>query len=141
MLANPEQAKLLKKPHKYKAKPITIDGIRFASRAEGARYCELKMFEKERAIRGLVLQPRFELYCGIVYVADFAYYRNGISSRIIEDVKGHKTAVYRLKVRLFKGRYSTIPTEIKMDSRRADNSIAAYLGGGKLTGLVRMPVG
>jgi len=122
-LENPEQAALLKKPHKYKAKPIIIDGIYFQSRAEGSRYCELKMDEN---IRGLVLQPHFELYHGIYYEADFADYRKGISSRIIEDVKGVKTAVYRLKIRLFKGRYHTIPTEIKMDSSRADLSIAAY---------------
>ena len=124
MLKNPKEAALLKKPHKYKAQPITIDGIRFQSRAEGARYCELKMDEN---IRGLVLQPRFELCYGIYYVADFAYYQNKMSGRIIEDVKGFKTAVYRLKIRLFRGRYGTIPIEIKMDSSRADLSIAAYL--------------
>lgn len=130
-LENPSQAALLKIQHKYKAKPITIDGIRFQSRAEGARFCELKMQEREGKIRGLKLQPRFKLYHGIYYVSDFSYFSKGISSQIVEDVKGVKTAIYQLKIKLFKGRYGTLPAEIKMDSRRVDLSIAAYLAKGQ----------
>ena len=47
--------------NKYKAKPLTVDGIRFASQREGSRYRELKLLEKAGQITGLELQPVFEL--------------------------------------------------------------------------------
>ena len=39
MLKNPKEAALLKKPHKYKAQPITIDGIRFHASCEAIIIC------------------------------------------------------------------------------------------------------
>ena len=90
---------------KYRAKKTTVDGIRFDSQKEAARYCELKRFEQIGEIERLELQPKFELLPpfvydgkkirGIVYRADFAYYRGGI--KYIEDVKGFKTKEYQIK--------------------------------------------
>lgn len=73
------------------------------------RYAELKMLERAGEISELELQPRFEL-CpatkhgrAIFYVADFRYRENG--EVIVEDVKGHKTEVYKLKKKLLLAKY------------------------------------
>lgn len=91
--------------NKFGAKKTTVDGIRFDSKKEAARYCELKRLESIGEIERLELQPKFELLPpfvhdgkkirGIVYRADFSYYRVGV--RIIEDVKGFKTKEYQIK--------------------------------------------
>lgn len=46
---------------KYHAKPVTIDGIRFASKKEGNRYCELKALTRAGKISDLQLQVPFIL--------------------------------------------------------------------------------
>jgi len=78
----------------------TLDGIVFASKKEMTRYAELKMLERAGAIHSLTMQPRYKLHAGIVYVADFSYWQNGI--QIVEDVKGARLEVYKLKLKLFK---------------------------------------
>lgn len=98
---------------KYKSKPIEIDGIKFASKMEGARYSKLKEMERENKISDLELQPSFLLQDGftrdkkkyrpIVYVADFRY-RIG-DKVIVEDVKGFKTPEYKLKKKLLLYKY------------------------------------
>ena len=91
--------------NKFGAKKTTVDGIRFDSQKEAARYCELKRLESIGEIERLELQPKFKLLPpfvyngekirGIVYRADFAYYRGGV--KYIEDVKGFKTKEYQIK--------------------------------------------
>lgn len=92
----------------------TLDGITFASKAEMKRYSELKMLERARLITDLELQPRFEL-CpasaterAIAYVADFAYREVGFPRRVVEDVKGMRTDVYKLKRKLFLAKYPDV---------------------------------
>lgn len=99
------------KAPKYKAKPVTIDGIRFASGREGSRYRTLKLLERAGEISGLELQPVFVLAPGVLvpgenrkrpdmrYVADFAY-TDQAGLRVLEDVKGVQTPVFRLKLHL-----------------------------------------
>ena len=100
------------KAPKYKAKPVTIDGIRFASQREGSRYRALKLLERAGEITGLELQPVFVLAPGVLvpgekrrrpplrYVADFQY-RTTVGDRlVVEDVKGVQTTVFRLKLHL-----------------------------------------
>ncbi len=96
---------------KYKAKPVTIDGIRFASQREGSRYRDLKLMEQAGKITGLELQPVFELAPGVLvpgekrkrpplrYVADFAY-TDSDGRRVVLDVKGVQTPVFRIKLHL-----------------------------------------
>ena len=91
----------------------TQDGIVFASKAEMERYDELKMLEKAGKISELKLQPKFLLIPKIkkgdratYYIADFAYTKDGV--RIVEDVKGFKTAVYKLKIKLLLWKYPDI---------------------------------
>ena len=91
----------------------TKDGIVFASIAEMERYDELKMLEKAGKISELKLQPKFLLIPKIkkgdratYYIADFAYTKDG--ECIVEDVKGFKTAVYKLKIKLLLWKYPKI---------------------------------
>ncbi len=93
---------------KYRAIRTEIDGIVFASKKEAARYAELKMLERSGYITQLVLQPKFPLLSNGQkigsYIADFAYITKD-SKQVIEDVKGMKTPVYRLKFKLFHACY------------------------------------
>ena len=106
--------------NKYNAKKTTIDGITFDSKKESERYCELKLRarDKNNPITGLELQPEFP--CNITqpngmtikvctYRADFRYIENG--KTIIEDVKGVKTPVYKLKKKLVEALYGIKITE------------------------------
>jgi len=87
---------------KYSAIPTFIDGIRFASKAEARRYSELKILERAEKITHLELQPKFTCIVNgtkvCTYIADFAYFTD--KTRVIEDVKGVKTPVYKLKKKL-----------------------------------------
>ena len=109
--------------HKYGAVPTVVDGVRFASKAEAARYGELKLLEKAGEITGLVLQPRFPItYHGLkisTYVADFKYFLvNGAHPvGVVEDVKGVSTTVYRLKKKLVEAQYGIVITEVGKGQR------------------------
>lgn len=90
-----------------------MDGITFDSRREADRYLVLKGMEEGGAIEDLRRQVRYELipsfdvdgkhYRPVYYVADFVYREDG--SEVIEDVKGMRTDMYRLKSKLFAYRY------------------------------------
>lgn len=92
---------------KYHAVKTTIDGIVFDSKAEAARYNTLKLLERNGDIKLLAIHPQFILNVNGQkigkYIADFSYYENG--KHIVEDVKGVKTPVYRLKKKLVKALY------------------------------------
>lgn len=98
---------------KYNANKTEIDGIVFDSELEASRYATLKLLERAGAIQNLKLQPRFLLQEGftyhghkerkIEYIADFQYERNG--ETVVEDAKGMKTDVYKLKRKLFLYKY------------------------------------
>ena len=93
-----------RKPLKFKNKPTLLDGIKFDSKKEAARYAELKILEKQGMIKDLSCQPRIPLFVNGVtighYVGDFKYWRDG--EMIIEDVKSPatKTPVYRLNMQV-----------------------------------------
>ena len=101
---------------KYGNRKTVVDGIKFDSKAEAERYRELKLMEQAGIITDLQLQPKFPLiptfrkngqtFRGITYIADFAYTENG--RKVVEDVKGFKTAVYKLKRKLFEYTYQDI---------------------------------
>lgn len=100
---------------KYHAKKTTVDGITFDSRREADRYIVLKGMEEEGAIGDLRRQVRYELiqafdvdgkhYRPVFYVADFVYVDKETGKTVVEDVKGMRTDVYRLKSKLFARRY------------------------------------
>jgi hypothetical protein len=107
---------------KYGAQPQIVDGIRFASKREARRYFELKMLERAGEIKELSLQPKFPLYVASPhrterikvcdYIADFRYRKGPTGLLVIEDAKGMKTPVYRLKKKMFEAQYGLQITEV-----------------------------
>ena len=108
---------------KYNAKPTTIDGYRFDSKAEARRYGELLLLEKAGEITDIRVHPHFLLeqpftdnfgkhHRAIHYIGDFDYYEKSSGLIVVEDVKGHKTAVFRIKEKLFRKGYPHIDLRI-----------------------------
>lgn len=91
---------------KYRSRRTSIDGITFASKKEARRYVELKLLRRSGAISELELQPRYQFPIkyksgrAVTYVADFRYLDNRTGERVVEDVKGIRTPVYKLKAAL-----------------------------------------
>jgi len=93
---------------KYHSKKIEVDGIVFDSKREAKRYTELKKMLDNGEITELKLQvpftliPAFNLgkkrYRKMEYIADFVYKQDGVE--IVEDTKGFKTEVYKIKKKL-----------------------------------------
>jgi hypothetical protein len=107
------------RPSKYKAKPVVIDGIHFASTGEGRRYRQLCLRLRAGEIRDLELQPRYPLVVNGVnvgtYVADFRYVETATGETVTEDFKGGKatiTPVFRLKAKLVRALYGIVVQEV-----------------------------
>ena len=115
---------------KYGNTKVIVDGIQFDSKREAARYQELKLLERAGVISFLQRQTKFQLIpdqhapsnavytkgprkgqrkpgklleheCS--YIADFCYIQNG--ETVVEDAKGYRTEVYRIKKKLMLERY------------------------------------
>ena len=114
--------------NKYGAKAALVNGIRFASQKEAARYLELVLLERAGEIWDLELQPRFPLHAPSTsgyamraakalaeggtflighYVADFKYRDANTVPYVVEDVKSPatRTALYRWKKRHLMAQY------------------------------------
>ena len=91
-----------------------INGIQFDSKREAEFYLYLKLLKRAKEIKDFKLQPRFRLQEGfekngtthkpIDYVADFEVTHNDGTTEII-DVKGHETAVFKIKRKMFEKKY------------------------------------
>lgn len=94
---------------KYHAVKVKLDGYTFDSKKEAARYAELLLLVKAGHILELQVHPSFPLTVNGVnigkYIADFAYHDWYKKKDVVEDVKGVKTPVYRLKNKLVKALY------------------------------------
>jgi hypothetical protein len=102
---------------KYGNKPTEVEGITFHSKAEASRYSELRLLEKAGAIVALTVQPRWPLtvngYRVGTYVGDFAY-SDVVSGRfIVEDVKGMRLPLYKLKAKLMLACHGIVIEEIE----------------------------
>lgn len=84
-------------------KPV-VDGIKFDSTAESARYVILREKEKLGLIKNLELQKKYDLVVNGLkicsYIADFVYEFGG--RVVVEDVKGMVQATFKLKYKLMK---------------------------------------
>ena len=91
---------------KYKSVKTTVGSIVFHSKKEANRYLELKLLLRQKEIEDLVLQPKFKFALNGVnicsYIADFQYLDRTTGDIIVEDCKGFKTPMYRLKKKLLK---------------------------------------
>lgn len=101
---------------KYHNRRVGADGYTFDSQAERARYGELLLLQRAGAISELVVHPRYVLLDKTttervtVYVADFEYLDG--TKQIVEDVKGVETALWRLKMAMFRRRYPRVELRI-----------------------------
>lgn len=91
--------------NKYHATRTQVGDLSFASKAEAKRYCELKMLQSAKLVANLKTQVRYPLIVNGVniaaYVADFVY--NDTTGReVVEDKKGMRTPMYRIKRKLMK---------------------------------------
>lgn len=96
---------------KYHNKKVVRDGETFDSVKEYRRFCELLLLEKGGVISDLQRQVKYVLIpsqkegkktiereCS--YRADFVYHDNETGETIVEDVKGMRTEVYKIKRKL-----------------------------------------
>lgn len=86
---------------KYGNRKVHSEGSWFDSYKEAARYKELKYDPSVSQLQRQVKYPlevNGQLVC--CYLADFTYVHGGYL--IVEDVKGYKTPIYRLKKKLMK---------------------------------------
>lgn len=93
--------------NKYGAVKMRLDGYTFDSKREAFRYQELCLLARNGDIQGLEVHPVFDLTVSgtsiCKYEADFVYFERG--NRIVEDTKGYRTDVYKLKKKLMKAIY------------------------------------
>lgn len=105
---------------KYHNKRVRVDNFDFASQREAQRYKSLQLLVKAGKIENLKLQMPFELVpaqyemingkkkCverAVKYVADFVYFDKEKGELVVEDAKGVKTDVYKLKRKLMRSVY------------------------------------
>lgn len=111
------------KSNKYGNRRTWVDGMQFDSQHEAQRYQELAFLQKAGKISDLMRQVHFELIPAIKddktgktiqrpieYVADFTY-RQG-DETIVEDAKGVRTDVYKLKKKLMRWQYGVNIQEV-----------------------------
>lgn len=94
------------KRNKYSNDKVYIGGEEFDSKREARRYQELLLLQKAGKISDLKRQVKFELIPkqdgerACTYIADFVYHNADLGNMVVEDCKGYKTEVYRIKKKL-----------------------------------------
>lgn len=97
--------------HKFKAKPCEYDDIKFASKKEAKRYLELQSLKRLGEVVFFLRQTPFHLTGGVKYVCDYlVFWKDGEVT--IEDVKGMRTDMYKLKKKQVETLYPITITEI-----------------------------
>lgn len=109
--------------NKYNAKKVTIDGIVFASRAEGSYYQYLKMMQATGKIKSFEMQKQYVLVdsfdhpskrtkagkpskvSAIKFTPDFVITMPDGSKQVV-DVKGMMSRDFPLRAKLFMQRYN-----------------------------------
>ena len=112
------------KSGKYGNEKIELSGQTFDSKREGRRYLELQMMLKGGLISDLRLQVPFELIPAqkdqqtgktieraVNYVADFVY-KTPDGKTVVEDSKGYRTEVFRIKKKLMLWRHGIEVKEV-----------------------------
>jgi len=130
-VGRPDGAGLLSRrdpaPNKYHAMPVHVDGVRFASKKEAARFLELQLWQKAGQIAELACQPVFPIHVmelwrpGPIaittigrFTADFSYLNLTTGEYVVEDVKSTatKTTAYRIRKRLVEAIHGLTITEV-----------------------------
>jgi hypothetical protein len=116
------------KPNKYGATTVHVDGLRFDSMREAARYKELSLLVAAGEITDLEIHPGFPLMVLELthdgpplvlhtighYHADFKYRNERTNSTIVEDVKSKPTTTeaYRLRKKFIEAQHQITIVEI-----------------------------
>lgn len=96
--------------HKYGAKPTTVNGRRYDSKAE-ARYAQaLEMRRRAGEVVMYLEQVPIRLPGGTTYRCDFVVFEASGEVRFV-DVKGYETETFRIKKREIEALY---PIEIEV---------------------------
>ena len=91
--------------HKFHAKPVESEGIKFSSKKEAAYYQKLKELQKSGEVLFFLRQIPFYLSDNkSKYVCDFLVFSTNGEVEFI-DCKGFKTETYKLKKRLVEAQY------------------------------------
>lgn len=99
---------------KYGNKPVVVDGVRFASKAEAKRDAELQLLARTGEVKAIERQPRISLIVNGVkvctYVGDWRYIetRGQDMFLVVEDCKGHQTRDFKIKWALAKALHPEI---------------------------------
>lgn len=97
-----------KKKSKYGNRKVVYDSKTFDSQKECDRFKDLVLMEKAGEIRKLCLQVEYPIWLNgrkvCVYVADFVY-KDRDDKTVVEDTKGMRTAIYRLKKKMVEAFY------------------------------------
>ena len=102
---------------KYGNRKVTYYGMTFDSKKEGERYLFLRSEQLAGRISDLRCQIPFEVIPKIgkeratKYIADFVY-KDADGNTVVEDAKGYRTEVYRLKRKLMLWQYGVEIREV-----------------------------
>ena len=97
--------------HKFGAKPVEVDNIKFSSKLERNYYEKLKILQKSGEVIGFFMQTPLHLPGKIKYVMDFfVFYSDGTCEAI--EVKGFETPEWKMKAKLVKEFYPWLPLTI-----------------------------
>ena len=95
--------------HKFRAKPVNIDGWHFPSTKEGKYYEELKLKQEAGIVLFFLRQVPVHLPGGVKYLIDFLEFHTDGTVHVV-DVKGRRTKQYITKKKLVEALY---PFEIE----------------------------
>lgn len=105
-------------PHKYRASPTVVDGIRFDSKLEARYYERLLLRQAAGEVVGFLRQVPIHLPGKTKLVVDFlefrrrAWHKEGELVPVFVDTKGFETEVFKVKVRQVRELYPWIRLEI-----------------------------
>lgn len=98
--------------NKYGNKKVRLpDGAVYDSKKEYKRHMELMLLQRAGEISDLKRQVPYELIPkqdgerAVTYVADFVYKDARTGEEVVEDCKGFKTDVYKLKRKMLRYKY------------------------------------
>lgn len=116
----------VRRGNKFGAVATFVDGVRFDSKAEAGRWHTLRILAMAGEILSLERQVVFPLLVNGVaigrYIADFVYTETNSGQRIIEDVKGHQTELFKRSAKHMAAQGNPItiwpPVPVKTRKRR-----------------------
>lgn len=100
----------MKTTHKYRAKQVSDNGLKFHSKAEHKFYRDLLLLKKSGEVIFFLMQVPMHLTAGIKYYVDFVVFESNGEVRFI-DVKGFETKEFKMKKKMVEALY---PIEIEV---------------------------